>query len=170
MTTDVEIRLLRGDPAEMAVLQSVLESAPAYAERVTGAPPGAADAQNILTLLPEGKSYQDKFVFGIFRGVRVIGCIDLIRGYPRPNTTTLGLLLVAEQHQRAGCGRLAYAQLEQFIRAWGSCELIRLGVVMTNADVIGFWRKLGFSETGEMRPYRYGSVHSQIAIMEKSLR
>jgi hypothetical protein len=123
MTTDVTIRLLRGDPAEMAMLQNVLESAPAYAERVTGAPPVAADAQSIFTILPEGKSYEDKFVFGIFCGVRMIGCIDLIRGYPTPNTTTLELLLVAEQHQKTGFGRLAYTQLEQLIKAWGSCNL-----------------------------------------------
>jgi hypothetical protein len=31
MTTEVAIRLLQGEPAEMAALQDVLESAPAYA-------------------------------------------------------------------------------------------------------------------------------------------
>jgi GNAT superfamily N-acetyltransferase len=86
------------------------------------------------------------------------------------NTATLGLLLVAEQYQRAGVGRLAYAELERLVRAWNSCDRVRLGVVMADSDVIAFWRKLGFSETGEMRQYDYGSVHSRIVIMEKSLR
>ena len=170
MAKQVTIRLLQGDDVEMAALQHVLESAPSYAERVTGAPPGAADAQSTFTVLPEGKSYEDKFVFGIFSADQMVGCIDLIRGYPTATAATLGLLLVAEQHQRAGIGRLAYAQLEQFVQGWGSCDLIRLGVVMTNSDVIGFWRKLGYSQTGEKRSYRYGSVCSETAIMEKSLQ
>jgi hypothetical protein len=50
--SDVAIRLLTGDPAQMATLQHVLECAPKYAERVTGAPPGAADAQSTFTILP----------------------------------------------------------------------------------------------------------------------
>jgi GNAT superfamily N-acetyltransferase len=136
---------------------------------VTGAPPGAAGAQSLFTILPEGRSYEDKFVFGIFLDGRMLGCIDIIRGYPAGNTATLGLLLVAEQYQRTGMGRLAYAELEQLIRAWNSCDRVSLGVVMTNSDVIAFWRKLGFSETGEMRVYEYGPVHSRMVIMEKSL-
>jgi GNAT superfamily N-acetyltransferase len=169
METKVTIRLLQDNHEDMAALQRVLESAPTYAERVTGAPPGAADAQSMFTILPEANSYDDKFVFGIFLGSRMIGCIDIIRGYPAASTATVGLLLVAERYQRTGVGRLAYAELERLIQAWG-CVRVRLGVVMTNSDVIAFWQKLGFSETVEMRPYDYGRVHSHTIIMEKSLR
>jgi len=151
---DVAIRVLSCDPADMGALQHVLEHAPGYAERVTGAPPGAADAQSTFTVLPEGKSYEDKFVFGIFTGKEMVGCIDLIRSYPTANSATLGLLLVAEQHQGVGIGRQAFTLLEQFARGWG-CEVIRLAVVMTNSEVISFWRKLGFSETGDMKPYTF---------------
>jgi len=42
MTEQLTIRLLQGDDVEMAALQHVLESAPAYAERVTG--PRATEA------------------------------------------------------------------------------------------------------------------------------
>jgi hypothetical protein len=57
----VSIRLLEGEPAEMRELQRVLEEAPTYAHRVTGVPPSRADAQSTYTVLPEGKSYDDKF-------------------------------------------------------------------------------------------------------------
>ena len=108
-------------------------------------------------------------MFGIFAGKEMVGCIDLIRGYPTANAATLGLLLVAEQHQGVGIGCQAFTLLEQFARGWGSCDLIRLAVVMTNSEVISFWRKLGFSETGVTKPYCYGSVISQTIIMEKPL-
>ena len=167
---DVALRLLSSDPAERVTLQHVLEGAPGYAQRVTGAPPGAAHAQSTFTALPAGKTYADKFLFGIFAGNEMVGCIDLIRGYPTANAATLGLLLVAEQHQGMGIGRRAYALLERFASRWGNCDVIRLGVVMTNAEVLGFWRKLGFSETGETKPYNHGSVCSQTIIMEKPLQ
>ena len=166
---DVVIRLLSSDRTEMSTLQHVLECAPGYASRVTGAKPGAADAQSMFTALPLGKTYADKFVFGIFAGDEMVGCIDLIRGYPTANAATLGLLLVAEQHQGMGIGRRAYALLERFASRWGNYDVIRLGVVATNSEVLGFWQKLGFSETGETKPYNYGSVCSQIVIMEKPL-
>jgi uncharacterized protein len=165
----VELRLLRGEPAEMADLQRVLEGAPQYAELVTGAPPGPADAQSTYSGLPEGKSYDDKFVFGIYCGADMVGCADLIRGYPDPHTAWLGLLLVAEAFQHRGFGSAAYGELETFIRRWDRCKRIRLSVIRANAQALPFWRKLGFAPTGETKPYRYGAVVSEHILLEKHL-
>ena len=82
----VTLRELNGERAEMADLQRVIEAAPRYAQLVTGVPPGQADAQSTYSILPEGKSYDDKFVFGIYLDDRMIGCVDLIRGYPNTST------------------------------------------------------------------------------------
>ena len=165
----ITLRLLKGEPAEMAALQRVIEEAPEYAQLVTGVPPGHADAQSTYTVLPEGKSYDDKFVFGIFLGDEMVGCIDLIRGYPTPSTAYLGLLLVSEKHQGQEIGRMAFRLVEEVVRAWGTCDRIRLAVVRTNEQVIPFWRRLGFEPTGEITPYRYGHVVSESVLFEKSL-
>jgi len=74
----VILRLLKGDAQEMAELQHVLEAAPTYAERITGAPPGSADAQSIYSVLPPDKGYEDKFVLGVYLEDVMIGCVDLI--------------------------------------------------------------------------------------------
>jgi uncharacterized protein len=170
MTQDVvTIRLLQGEPAEMRDLQRVLEEAPTYANRITGVPPGRADAQSTYTVLPEGKSYDDKFVFGIYFAAEMVGCADLIRGYPDFATALLGLLLVSEKRQRQGIGNNAYALIEQFIRDWRTCDRVRIGVVRTNEAVLTFWAHLGFEPTGEAKPYRYGSVVSETVVLEKRL-
>jgi hypothetical protein len=104
----IGLGLLTGERAEMAALQRVLEGAPRYAERITGAPPGPADAQSTYTVLPEGKGYEDKFVYGVYAGGEMIGCADVIRGWPRPDTAHIGLLLIGARHQRGGYGRAAY--------------------------------------------------------------
>jgi GNAT superfamily N-acetyltransferase len=165
----VTLRELRGEPQEMAELQHALEAAPGYSERVTGGPPGPSEAQSTLSNLPPGKTYEDKFVFGIYAGGKCVGAIDVIRGYPVAETAMLGLLLVAESIQRQGIGRAAYTLLEERIRAWGSCRNVRIGIAATNIQVMLFWQHLGFRTTGEVKPCRYGSVSSKNIILEREI-
>ena len=166
----MQLRPLRGEPDEMAELQAVIEGAPMYAERITGAPPGYADAQSLYSVLPPDKGYEDKFVFGIYADGKMIGCADLIRGFPDEHTAHLGLLLLAEPFQRKGLGSAAYRAIEDFIRQWGArCQRVRIGVVRTNDDVLPFWTKLGFKPTGEVKPYRYASVSSETLVLVKPI-
>ncbi len=168
-SSPVTLRELQGERGEMADLQRVFEAAPQYAQLVTGAAPGQADAQSTYSILPEGKSYDDKLVLGVYLADQMIGCVDLIRGYPDPSTAYLALLLIAEPFQRRGFGRAAYEQVEAAILSCHSCNRVLLAVVRTNDQVIPFWRKLGFSPTGETRPYRYGSVVSEHVFLVKPL-
>lgn len=165
----IAIRRLDGGTAELHALQRVLEEAPDYARRVTGLPPGDGDAQCALAALPEGKTHADKFFFAIYRNRDMVGCADLIRGYPHHATAMLGLLLLSERQQRRGMGRRAYGLLEEIVRSWGTCERVRIGVVRSNEQVIPFWTRLGFASTGEIRPYRHGSVVSEVLVFEKPL-
>lgn len=121
----VELRELFGEPSQMSALQQVIEAAPDYMYRVTGHPPGAAEAQSLFSALPEGKTYEDR--------------------------------------------TSAYRLHEDRIRNWQGVIRIRLGVVRTNDDVLSFWRKQGFVETGEIKPYRYGKLESKTLILEKGL-
>src|SRR5436309_11130953 len=92
----VDLRLLSGGPEEMAALQQVLEGAPTYAERVTGHPPGPADAQSLMTILPPDIDYADKFVWGVLLDDEMVGCADVIRGWPPRRHRS---------HRTAGVGR-----------------------------------------------------------------
>ena len=165
----VTIAPLEGERSQMEDLQRVIEEAPAFINRVTGALPGPADAQSTYSILPEGKTYDDKFVFGIYRGGQMVGCADLIRGYPNPMTAQLGLFLVSEKCRRQGIGRDAYGLVEHFIQGWGTYNRVRIGIVRVNEEVVPFWMRLGFSSTGEINPYRYGTVTSETMLYEKLL-
>ena len=169
VATAPTLRLLTGEAEEMTALQRVLEHAPAYAERITGAPPGPADAQSLYSALPPGKTYDDKFVFGVYLGDVLIGCVDLIRGWPDPATAHVGLLLLAESQRGRGFGRQVVALLEAWVARWGTSDRLRIGVVRVNADVDGFWRKQGFAPTGDVKPYAYGPVRSETVVMIKPL-
>lgn len=166
LDTGFALRLLTGQPAEMAALESVLEEAPTYFQSVTGTPPGGAEAQSTFTALPPGKTYDDKFVWGLYSGDAMIGCADVIRGYPVRESAVIGLLLLAEPWQRRGLGRAFAALLERRIASWPEIERLRLGVVASNPGALAFWRKLGYRETGEVKPSGPGFV-GEVIVLEK---
>lgn len=163
------LRLLAGQPAEMRALQRVLEAAPAYYLTVTGLPPGAAEAQSTFTALPPDRSYADKFVWGLYCGESMGGCADVIRGYPTRETAVIGLLLLAQTWQRRGRGRAFAALLERAIGGWPEIERLRLGVVVSNTGAYTFWQKLGYRDTGEVKPAPPG-ILAALRVLEKPLQ
>ena len=154
---------------DLGELQRVLEAAPDYLTRISGEPASASAAQETVDALPPGKVLTDKVVFGIRKEGAMIGCIDVIRGFPTPATAMLGLLLFAEGHQRSGYGRRAYALLEDVIRTWPEIDTVRIGLVGSNDHVIPFWERMGFQDTGVRRPYECGPVRSVHFAYEKKL-
>ena len=165
----VTLRPLTGHPEEIAAIQSVFASTPIYFDRVSGGPPGPTEARDTFTDLPPGSSRDDKHVFAIVSGGEIVGCIDVVRGFPDPATAMLGLLLVGEPWQGRGVGAAAYRALEAVVAGWDGCRRVRIGVVRTNEAVLAFWRRLGFVETGEVKPYARGPVASEIVVLSKPL-
>lgn len=145
------LRLLTGEPAEMAALQCVLEAAPRYFETITGMPPGGAEAQSTFTALPPGRTYDDKHVYGLYAGDTMIGCADVIRGYPVSEKAVIGLLLLAEPWQGQGFGRAFEQLVVHTLAGWPEITTVRIGIVAANTGALEFWRKLGYRETGETR-------------------
>jgi ribosomal protein S18 acetylase RimI-like enzyme len=164
----VALREVAGDPEELRALQRVIESDEDYALRVTGHPPGPADALSTLLVVPEGTSPDDKVVFGVWVNDELVGILDLLLGYPDPETVFVGLLLIDRSRQGQGIGAAAWQALErQMLPRWPWVRRLRLGVVRTNEQVLGFWRRLGFVETGEVRPWRYDKLCSETVLMDK---
>jgi len=165
--TSLTLRLLTGQPAERAALQRVLEAAPAYFETVTGGPPGGAEAQSTFTALPPRKSYDDKLVWGLYSGDAMIGCADVIRGYPARDAAVIGLLLLAERWQRRGLGRAFAALVERRIASWPEIRRFRIGVVASDGGALAFWRTLGYRETGEVKPAAEAGFAADVIVLEK---
>ncbi|RYZ75149.1 MAG: GNAT family N-acetyltransferase, partial [Proteobacteria bacterium] len=100
----------------------------------------------------------------------LIGCIDVLIGYPSQETAMLGLLIISELHQSKGYGREALALLEDQLHQYPQIQKIRIGVVETNSEVLSFWKKQGVAEIGERKPYVNGDVRSEVLVLEKFLR
>src|SRR5512132_1349054 len=88
-----------------------------YALRVTGHPPGPADAQSTLMFVPEGSSPDDKAPFGVWLDDELVGLLDLLLRYPDDETVYIGLLLIDRAHQGQGIGAAAVGALEREVAA-----------------------------------------------------
>ncbi|WP_456836930.1 GNAT family N-acetyltransferase [Bradyrhizobium sp. USDA 4486] len=75
---------------------------------------------------------------------------------------------IIETHQRRDIGRAALRALERFARNRLGASKLRLAIVATN-PVMGFWRTMGFHETGEVRPYNGERISSTVHLMEKRI-
>jgi GNAT superfamily N-acetyltransferase len=126
-------------------LQALLVAAPGYHRIVYGRLAGEREGLDTFTMLPSGKTLDDKLVLGFFLNDALVGCAEVLRGHPEPATAYIGLLLFSETHQGRGHGQAALHRVEECARKWG-CSAIRLAVIATNARAHAFWLREGFSE------------------------
>jgi ribosomal protein S18 acetylase RimI-like enzyme len=104
----------------------------------------------------------------VVTGDELVGVVDLLLRHPDDETVYLGLLLIDRDRQGQGIGAAACRALERDLRSrWPWARRLRLGVVRTNGQVLGFWRRMGFTETGEVRPWRYDKLESEVVLMDK---
>ena len=143
-------RLTSANPSHILWLEEVVLAAPAYGWLTEGKAPDPADAPEILRVCPPGIGEDDKFVLAVLEGEELLGCVDLVRGYPDEQTAYLGLLLLKESRQGRGIGSELVQRLLGMAADWG-CTAIRLGVIETNLPALHFWTRHGFQQVGSKR-------------------
>lgn len=142
----LEYHILKSaNDTDVANLQMLLESAQSYSWLVQGAPTCNTAALDLLLELPPDKTEADKFVFGIFSDGMLIGCVDVVRGFPFIEAAYIGLLLFSEPKQGRGYGKLAFEDIRLLVVSW-HCHTIRLCAISTNQNAIAFWKRRGFVE------------------------
>ena len=151
-------------------LQKVLEGAPKYSLNISGKLQDKSAAVDIFNAKPDQFDYSKKFVLGIYINDELIGVIDLLKGFPDNETIMLGLLLLVENRQGQGLGKKSFNELLIFLKQWPEIKKIRISVVLTNSEVLEFWKKLGFTEIGVHRPYQNGRIISETTVLEMLLK
>jgi GNAT superfamily N-acetyltransferase len=157
----VVFRLRREDAG---LLQGLCERCSTYFELHDGAPPGPTIGEEEVIALPEGKTLDDKFLFGIRSATgELVGVLDLIRDFPAPGEWWLGLLMLDPRERSAGLGGRFYRAAEAWAAERGALRVL-LGVLEQNPDAERFWRRLGFSEL-RRQPYTAPTGHASTLIV-----
>ncbi|WP_158564284.1 GNAT family N-acetyltransferase [Jiangella anatolica] len=88
-------------------------------EAVNGTPSGPGDVQSLFYALPEGASFEDKRLFTVRDGDKIVGLIDAVLGFPHRTAAAVGLFLIAPSHRRRGLGAAVAAVLLREARESG---------------------------------------------------
>lgn len=86
---------------------------------------------------------------GYFDG-RLASCVQIER---RGGDAYLGMLAVAPDRQGAGFGSATLAQAETYAAGLSGVERLVMLVVDARAELIAFYRRRGYVDSGERRPY-----------------
>lgn len=169
MRSTFTVRALAWTPEHEAAVQSLHERAGDYVLRVWGLPPDPDSGREFFARLPPGRGREHKHAFGIFDGERMVGCIDLVRGWPDEAIAVIGLLLLEPAARGQGLGRLALQAIEAQACTWPEIRWLRAVVLQTNDVARPFWEHLGFRANGEARPHEAGTVKTTARVFMKAL-
>ena len=165
------MQLRRLGPGDARALQELLDATPDYTRRISGHAPLPDDAATILAALPLGLAQDQKYDVGLFQGPTLVAMADILRNHPRKGCAHIGLLIVRQDHQGHGLGRMMHHAIRALVHDWTEVTTLRLGIVETNAEgAVGFWKALGYEPTGESSPYENGSVSSRVTLWEQPAR
>lgn len=163
------MRSLRREGDDLLQVRTLIHAAGDFTELTTGTAPSEGDVRALFDDLPPGRNLDDKFVLGFFEGPRLLGVADVVRGWNAPEKVIIGLLLFHPDARGQGHGRTALQKIVQLAETWPQANRLRIGVVATHAAALSFWRQMGFTETGEIRP-RTAPYVADILVFEKPLR
>jgi len=156
-------------PDHGPALETLFERCADYFELEFGLPPGPAEAQSAFIGLPEGKTYEDKLLIGIFEGHgNLIGVLDVIRDHPQTGEWNLALMLLDPSWRGQGMGREIYAAFERWATRLGA-RYISLAVTEQNQRARRFWLLQGFELVGRRPPKRLGAKESALVVMRRAL-
>lgn len=97
---------------------------------------------------PPGISPEDKYYFGFFKDRELIAVMDLIDGYPRPETAYIGFFMMSRPHQGRQFGSEIIREVTEYLRSAGKTA-IRLAIDKGNPQSTHFWKKNGFEVIAE---------------------
>jgi ribosomal protein S18 acetylase RimI-like enzyme len=115
-----------------------------FFELVEGQAGGTTTADEILGPLPAHVASGTKRVFGLERGQRLVGVVEILEGFPRPNEWQIGLLLISPHFRGAGLGTDTWLCIRSWVSRQGG-QHVRLVVQKQNPAARRFWEKHGFT-------------------------
>lgn len=145
LSADYKSRKLSDE--DISTVLELYNGNPYYFEHCPPAPDESSVRED-MRALPSGKTAQDKYFVGFFRGEKLVAVMDLISGYPDKSTAFIGLFMVAKDYQGVGTGTDIITDCLRTLKFSGF-ERARLAYVITNIQAKMFWLKNGFCLTGE---------------------
>jgi GNAT superfamily N-acetyltransferase len=150
--------------------QAFVEANPAYSLLATGEPPKPGDAMRELTERPAPVRPEDLFFLGFWQREDLVAIANVLRTWPVPGISHVGLFQVAEAWHGREVSTPCYEALERWMIAEFAPRWLRLGVLATNTRALRFWSRMGYHETGRKADVPYGRLRHVLVVMIKPVR
>ncbi len=95
---------------------------------------------------------RDHSVLCAFRDGALVGCCDVSRHDDRGH---FAMFAVRPERQGAGIGSTLLARAEATVVRWG-CRTMRMWVISARTDLLAWYGRRGYEETGTSEPFPYG--------------
>lgn len=123
----------------VAVLQTLYEQCTDYALLTDGQPPSPTAACDEFDDVPDGKTVEEKYIFGLFNPQNeLVWMIESIRHYPDDQTWWIGLMLLTPEQRDQGLGSEFYHAFANWVSAQVARK-ISLAVIEANEPGLQFW-------------------------------
>jgi GNAT superfamily N-acetyltransferase len=156
-------------PEDAAVLQSLYEQCTEFAFLTDGQPPSPTAARDEFDAVPDGKTTQDKYIFGLFDPQNdLLGMIESIRHYPDNQTWWLGLMMLSPEQRGHGLGSEFYQAFENWVSVQ-AIKQVSLSVVEANDLGLKFWKSLGFEVIRKTEPRQFGNKTHAVYVMSRAV-
>ena len=120
-----------------------------------GMPPGEGDAREIFEQVPSHYTGVTKLSIGIFNSERLVGVLDVLRGYRTYSEWYIGFMLLASSFRGQGLGTEIHNEFVSYARRAGVHRLL-LAVLEENESARRFWLRLGYRRVKDYPPKPFG--------------
>ena len=115
----------------------------------TEAKPSKEQIQNDMRITPPGIPQEKKYFIGFFENETLVAVMDLIDGYPKPETAYIGFFMMNRKYQGKGIGSAIIRESAAYLGSIGKTA-IRLAIDKGNPQSTHFWQKNGFQIISEV--------------------
>jgi GrpB-like predicted nucleotidyltransferase (UPF0157 family)/GNAT superfamily N-acetyltransferase len=133
-----------------------------------GVPPSEGDAREIFEQVPSQSTGVTKLPIGIFNSERLVGVLDVLRGYRTNSEWYIGFMLLASSFRGQGLGTEIHNEFVRHARSAGAHRLL-LAVLEANESARRFWLRLGYSKIKDYPPRQFGNRLHGLAEYEMTL-
>lgn len=120
-----------------------------------GLPPSVDDARELFEFVPPQCHGATKLPIGIFHSERLVGVMDVLRGYRTASDWCIGFMLLAPSFRCQGFGTEIHSGFVSYARR-GGCQRLLIAVLEANESARRFWLRLGYRKVKEYPPRQFG--------------
>jgi GNAT superfamily N-acetyltransferase len=132
------------DPDDRPALRDFYERAQDYIILETGLAPSDDTIDELFQNAPPGGDPADCIRLGLFDGHGVIqGVCEQSFGYPNPDSSYLGLLILSSELRGSGYGHILFERMKN-TAIKNNCRELFVAVLAPNTRGRTFWERMGF--------------------------